>query len=312
MKKKLYIAICLVLLPSILYLAFYFLNDPHGYFGDTNKDSWVLIDNMLDWKNGDYNALLIGDSRLTSFDETYIQELNKATGYTFKNMSYGGAMQTEMNYLTNWSLDQKPGEVKSVIIVTGWYNLNELLQQNRVKSTEKIIENPLSYAFSINNMQDMVEKLRNSNGDDEEIVDNFEISPEEKIEHFKIEWKSMSKYLKNYKFDEDVFNGLASISNRCQDEGIDLKVVVPPWVDNFWEDLSELGEYDTESYKRELSKVVNIYDMEFKECELSHRYEDFSDYSHFHDRTYEDFSNELIYSTTRYSRLWHNHQLVTE
>jgi hypothetical protein len=67
------------------------MNDPHAYFGDSSEtvtDS--LIDNMLDWKNGAYNALIIGDSRMTSFDEEYMAELDECTGLTFKNMSYGG------------------------------------------------------------------------------------------------------------------------------------------------------------------------------------------------------------------------------
>lgn len=305
MKKKLYFSIFFVLLPSILYIIFFYLNDPHGYFGrnDHIDNASKLIDNMLDWRNGEYDAVLIGDSRMTSFNEDYISALNNYTGYSYKNMSYGGAMGTEMNYLSRWCIQQKP--IKSIIIVTGWYNFNELLQQNRVRSTEKIIETPLTYAFSIDNMRDMFSNILLSSSSEEydEVVET-EIDPEEKEEHLKLVMGGMYKYLSAYTTDESVINELISICEYCNDNDIEIRIVVPPWIDRFYKELSAFGQYDMDEYKQKLSGYVDIYDMEFEGCVLNENEDDFSDYSHFHNGTYDRFSEVLIYGEKDYSRLW--------
>lgn len=300
--KKLYASILLVLLPSCIYLVFFYANDPHGYFGSAKNQGSQLIDNMLDWKREDYDACIIGDSRMMSFDSDYIRKIDEETGFHFKNLAYPGAMGEEMNYLINWCLDTKHDKVKSIIIVTGWYNFNELLQQNRVLSTEKIIENPFSYAFSISNMKDMIACFNTAPDSDRD--DSLTVTPEEKRKHFAIELEAMSNYLRSYKTDESVINDFISVCNRCKDNNIEIKLVIPPLVAEFYDELDEFGISDIDGYKASLCKYIDIYDMEFEECPLTQRYDDFSDYSHFHGETYKDFSNELIYESLVYSRFW--------
>lgn len=80
-------------------MIFFYTHDPHGYFGGNEALSGSLINNMLDWRAGEYDAMIIGDSRMTAFDEEYVQRLNQNSGLRYKNMSYDGAMGEEMNTL---------------------------------------------------------------------------------------------------------------------------------------------------------------------------------------------------------------------
>ncbi len=310
--KKLYTSIMVVLLPSVLYLVFFFLNDPHGYFGNTKSDSNELIDNMLDFKNENYDAIILGDSKLNAFDEARVLELNRETGYKYKKMAYRGAMTTEMNTLFWWCMDTKPDSIKSVIVETSWYNMNVLLQQDRVASTIEQIKNPLNYAFSINNMSDMFTAVfmnKDTNGSGKE----KKITKEQKTINFDTHIKGMELYLENYQTDYDALNGLISICQYCNDNNIEIKIVTSPWWDDYFFRLKNYGLYtEFDDYKISLSKYADIYDMEYDECLLCKRYEDFSDYAHFHGETYDDFCKMIIYDDREFARLWQKGKIIKE
>jgi hypothetical protein len=209
-------------------------------------------------------------------------------------------------------MEQKPGKVKSIIVVTGWYNFNVLLQQNRVKSTEKIIANPLAYAFSVDNMQDMFSNILNADSEDETET-KVTVSTEQKELNISTEMKSMgSRYLTDYETDNTVVEDLSLICDECKEQGIDIKIIIPPWLNLFYERLPDYGEYDMDEYKAVLSEHADLYDFEYEECLLNTRYDDFSDLSHFHNYTYREYADELIYGKIKYARLWKGGKVVKE
>lgn len=305
MRKKLYLSIIAILMPVLLYMCVFFINDPHGYYRKKAVMNDSLIEKMIEWKRGNYNAIIIGDSRTVWFKDKYLDELNTFSGYQYMNMAYNGAMGTEMNYLANWCINQKQGEsIKSIIIVTGWYNFNELLQQNRVEATEKVLENPLTYAFCINNVLDWVNKADNISVETVKEYIPTTTDNVAKEEHLRIEKEVMARYLKKYETSRSVLDGLISLCNYCKKNGIEIKIVVPPWIKRFYVELHDFGDYDVDEYKQELSNYVDIYDMEYESCVLSEQFDDFSDYSHFHGDTYDQFANVLIYGKQEYMRQW--------
>lgn len=315
MKRKLYLSIAVILFPAIIYLVIFFANDPHGYFqvssNSTSAESHPLIENMLEWKNGHYNAILIGDSRMGAFD-AYIDDLNAYTGKNYKNMSYPGAMATEMNYLIRWCIENSQEPVDSIIIVSGWYNFNELLQQNRVESTKKIIENPFTYAFSVDNLRDLITSMKKDEKKDDtegETAEDISLSENltSKEESFLTTFNGMwSRYLSGFELSKTEIDELINISYYCKDHNISLVFVAPPWVDWFYTELESRAAYDMDDYKRILSQYFDIIDFEFIECQLCHNTQDFSDVSHFHGQTYEAFARELITGEPIYSRIWNN------
>jgi hypothetical protein len=127
------------------------------------------------------------------------------------------------------------------------------------------------------------------------------------------EMESMgNRYLTDYKTDTEVIDDLISICEECKKQGIEVKIVIPPWLDRFYDELSSYGSYDMDEYKSILSEYVDIYDFEYKDCPLNSRFDDFSDLSHFHNYTYEEYADEVIYGKIKYSRLWKNGYIVEE
>lgn len=93
----------------------------------------------------------------------------------------------------------------------------------------------------------------------------MEVKPtsEDKTHHFEMHLKSMSFYLENYKTDENVIANLITICQYCSRNSIDIKIVTPPYVSQFYDVLADFGDYDMDEYKRTLDEYVEIYDMEF-------------------------------------------------
>ena len=299
--KKLYLWIFAISFPVICYMLFFFANDPHRYFSGDASDN-TLMGKMIDFKNHSYDAILLGDSRIDNMD---VKELNQGSTFSYKNMAYGGCMSREMISLFWWCIEHQNTNIKSVIIVTGFYNMNTLLQQDRVSSTEKIINNPISYAFCLENLKACLHNLKIKQKNIRK-VNAASISDDvQKASNFKMSRDEMTTYLKNYTYDQSVLNDFVEIGNYCAAHDILLKIVLPPW----WEDFyGELIRYDLldilDEYKQTISLSVPIWDLEYKECPLNSNYDDFSDYSHFHGQTQEYFYNVIINNDSTYTRLW--------
>ena len=285
--RKLYLWVFAVMAPVLIYILVFFMNDPYNYFGISkeNGDNSPLIAKMIDFRNNDYEAVIIGDSRIAHYD---VGELSEQTGLNYVNMAYGGCMTEEMVNLLQWCIDNdESNSLKEITIITSFYNMNTLLQQNRVNSTEKNIKSPLTYAFSLENAGAMLKLLKSTPNVSSQ---SQEITPEIKQEHFKISAEQMKYYLAGYTYDRDVIDCLGKMCDLCHDKDISVKIVLPPWWKEYY---SLLDEYQLmtiiDEYKEELSYHAEVYDFEYPECELSDRYDDFSDYTHFHGDTFDSF-----------------------
>ncbi len=284
--KRIFGWIIAIALPLAAYLALFYVFDPHGYYkGDPNDKSLTGL--MLDYKNNDYDAIVIGDSRVDGID---MDGISAKSGYRFKNMAYGGSMSTEMASLFEWGKETDQ-DIKAVVVATGFYNMNTALQQDRVEAAKKLIDNPFNYAFSIDNAKDMFKGIIEKYS-----IKASEIDDDQKKANFETHLNSMSYYLDNYKLDEEALKGIIEIGKYCEDSGIRFVLVLPPWWKEFYSELEtrEITE-QFELYKEELKKCdFKILDFESPDCELSNNYDDFSDYAHFHGETQELFWNSVI------------------
>lgn len=296
--RKLYLSVLLILVPTFLYLLLFFTHDPYGYFQrDPDPTAASLTENMLDFCKGNYDAVILGDSRMMQFDHAHINKLNACTGHSFKNMSFDGAVAEEMPALFYWCEKQKPDCVKSVILVTGWYGLNTLLQTDRVEQISREISNPLNYAFSLDSLRAIF-----TSKSPESLSP---VSDAQKRQNFELHLGSMSVYLQNYEMDSSALDDLTELCRYCSDHGIEIMIVLPPWWTDFYRQLENCGQLAAmDGYKYILSEYAPIYDLEYPDCPLSSRYEDFSDYAHFHGSTYEDFCDVLISGALDYARFW--------
>lgn len=303
--KKLYLTILIILIPAIVYLSVFFVFDPYGYWGNNvnERNKNTLTAKMLDFRNGNYDAIIIGDSRIANYNPS---ELSAITGHNYINLAYGGCITEEMDYLLQWCLEIR--DVKEIVIITSFYNMNSLLQQNRVYSTNKVIESPLSYAFNIDNAKAMLDNIKHNKPTNSS--NNAQISESEKAEHFKISKESMEYYLNNYVYAHNVINSFNETLKTCANNSIDTKIVLPPWWKDFYELLKEKNLLEIiDNYKSTLSEYATIYDFEYQGCLLNNNYDDFSDYSHFSGKTYQNFIKTIIENDTSFCRIWRNKTL---
>lgn len=304
--KKLYLRVALLLIPVLLYCAIFFANDPYGYFKHSNvpESTSTLTGKMLDYRNGQYNAIIIGDSRIVGYD---VSELSTATGYQYVNMSYGGCMTEEMVQLLTWCIENQTVPIQKIIVVTSFYNMNQMIQQDRVTSTKKIIENPLTYAFSFENLTAMLKKITTSSDKTDTGNTKAEKTAEEKAANFETHKQSMLKYLNSFSYDQEVIQELAELCTDCQRSGIDVRIVLPPWWEGYYSLLAEhqlLSILD--EYKSQLSQHVIVYDFENEDCPINQNYDDFTDYSHFRGESLIRFLKVIEGESSPDCKIWDN------
>ena len=257
---------------------------------------------MLDYKNNKYDAIIVGDSRIVRYD---LSDLSESTGYNYINMAYGGCITNEMASLVEWCFEKQSTELKEIVIVTSFYNMNVLLQQDRVASTEKVIKSPFSYAFNMETAEMMINSLKK---EDSPVTETKkELTEEEKAENFKSHENSMSYYLDEYVCDYGVIERLNEICKKCTEAGIEVKIILPPWWQGYYELLQQRGLLEIlDEYKAILSENATVYDFEYAECPLSDRYDEFIDYTHFSGETsklvFKAFTEEDIPDC----RIWKN------
>ncbi len=314
--KKLYLSILAVLLPAILYMAFFYVNDPYDYFGlnRSEKESEGPMGKMLQYRNGDFDGIIIGDSRIDGYD---VSELSRKSGMNWVNIAFGGCMGEENAALLEWCLDNDKGKLKRVIIVTDFYNMNTLLQQDRINSTDKVIASPFSYAFSFENFKGVVQEIKDKARKNKTVTietvapgtrEETEVNADEKkAENFKAHGGSLSYYLDGFRYDYDVIGKLCAVCDRCKEKGVEVTIVIPPVYEGFFDLLEESHvTADTNEFKRILSEHAVICDFEYPENELGKRYEDYRDYMHFGGETYEEFLKCIEDGETRYCKVWGN------
>lgn len=306
--KKLYGSVLLVLLPAILYAVFFFANDPHDYFGlkATPADFDSLTGHMIDLRRGDYNALLLGDSRTARVPEAY---LNETTGLRFKNMSFAGCTIQEYAKLFWWAVDNHK-ELERVVIVTSFYGTNEILQHDRVTATNQIIQNPVTYAFNVDSLKDLVTKLKDPGYGYPTVDINY--TPEEKAANFEAYGNNLSKILSGYSFAAEDVAELTRVCDYCNAHDIDIYFVLPAWWKEYFTKLDESGLLEQEdSFKRELSLHAEVLDLEYPGCPLSENYDDFRDYTHARGYTLEVLCSVIAHQTISELRIWKNGNLTT-
>ncbi len=312
--KKLYLSVLAVLLPALLYMVFFFVNDPYDYFG-LSRSSKVASGprgKMLEYRNGDFEGIIIGDSRIDGYD---VSELSRKTGMNCINIAFGGCMGEENAALLEWCLENNKGNLKHVIIVTDFYNMNTLLQQDRIASTEKVIETPFSYAFCYENLLDVLNELKEKRHGTKAAVDDAKLGVQKEIsqstiddkkaENFRAHGENLAYYLNGFKYDYNVIERFCNVCDRCRDQGIEVTFIVPPVYEGFFGLLKESHvTANTDEFKKILSDHAVIYDFEYPDNELGKNYEDFRDYKHFGGETYEKFLKCIEEGETRYCRVW--------
>ena len=303
--RKLYLWVLAILAPVAVYCAVFFANDPYNYFGFAGKkaDTSDLIGKMLDFCNHEYDIIVIGDSRLAYYD---MSEWSERSGLRYANMAYGGAIPQEMVHLLRWCLENRTCPIQEIVLDTGFYHMNELLQRDRVASVERIIQNPAMYAFSIENAQAMFTSLLHSQ-EENDTENGKEITPEQKWSNFETYREKLCDDLEAYRYADDVLDDLAELCDLCAEQGIKVTIVLPPWWEGYYDLLEQYQLMPIlDEYKEKLSQHARLMDYEYKDCAYNSHYEDFSDYCHFHNALFDEFLEDIYNRQPTNGRVWEN------
>ena len=178
-------------------------------------------------------------------------------------------------------------------------------QKDRVTSTNKLIQNPVTYAFSTDNYMDMLEKLKDKNYGYPTVETVY--SAEEKSANFETYRRSLANMLSKYQYASDAVAELEKMCDYCRTIGIEVYIVLPAWWQGYYDELEAAGLTEQlDALKSELSAHAPVYDLEYPSCPLNENYDDFRDYTHARSTTFSLLSKLICNNIVQDAKLWEN------
>ena len=240
--KKLFIKIAALLLPVAIYFGLFVVFEPYNYFGlkknnTQNKDDDSIIGRLIIFENDLPENLILGDSRMAHFDLEYIEEL---TGEKYGTLAFGGAAMNETIDLFWYAAETNPS-LKRVVIGVSFYNLNENYFRNRMDQINRIMNNPLAYMLNFNYNVEMLNNVRyyitgvETGASMEEGIWPAEdyFYPDGSVRPYRLNLEeyageSILSVCTPYNLDTEDLNRLIEVAQYCEQNGIELIIVMPP------------------------------------------------------------------------------------
>ena len=135
-----------LLIPVVVWLAFFIAFEPNNYFGlKSSASSTQPVARVREYQADPGTNLILGDSRLAHID---LDQAAEASGKEWQNLAFGGASLKETLDLADYILDSG-NEVDELLFSLSFYTLNQNYNTDRFASLEETLNNPLAYCFNL-------------------------------------------------------------------------------------------------------------------------------------------------------------------
>lgn len=231
--------LALLMIPVLLWFAFFVAFEPNNYFGlKASASSSQPVARVRAYQQEPGTNLILGDSRLAHFDMALVDELS---GRNWQNLAFGGASLKETLDLADYVLDSGR-EVDTLLVEVSFYTLNAGYNTDRFATLEKTLNNPLAYCFNleynVNALTIAMDTLRGTPDtiesgdwtDADYLADDGTVLPlHRKLYDYTA---TITPRCKSWALNTEQFDRLHTLARRCQAEGVRLIVVLPPMADN--------------------------------------------------------------------------------
>lgn len=228
----------LLLVPVLLWFAFFVAFEPNNYFGlKRAASSTQPVARVRAYQQAPADRLILGDSRLAHFDMDLVAELS---GQSWQNLAFGGASLKETLDLANFILDSG-NQVDEILLELSFYTLNANYNTDRFAALEETLANPLAYCFNleynVNALTVFTDTLRGT-------PDTVESGDWAAADYLAEDGSTLPLHRKLYDYPAVItpkcqnwalsgdFAGVEALAARCQAAGVRLAVVLPPMADN--------------------------------------------------------------------------------
>ena len=231
--------LALLCIPVVVWFVFFAAFEPNNYFGlKASATSSQPVARVRAYQQEPGTNLILGDSRLAHFDMARVEQVS---GKAWQNLAFGGASLKETLDLADYVLDSG-NRVDSLLVEVSFYTLNAGYNTDRFQALEETLNNPLAYCFNleynVNALTVAMDTLRGTpdtieSGDWVEadyLADDGTVLPlHRKLYDYTA---TITPRCKSWALNDEQFNRLHTLAQRCQSEGVRLTIVLPPMAEN--------------------------------------------------------------------------------
>ncbi len=253
--KQIVKKLALLAIPLVLYTAFFVAFEPNNYFGlRKGAASTAPIARVRAFDANPGTHLVLGDSRLAHFSMELAQQ---ASGKPWQNLAFGGASLRETLDLAEYALERQP-QLKELVIGLSFYTLNKSYDTNRMSALQDTLRNPAAYLlnleYNVNTLTSFTNWLLWAR---QRLSGETAISwAEAQVEHETGSWQYPADYTaadgtvypvhtklavypntiypvcEGWQLNEEQFSRLLAFASRCEAQGVQVTVVLPPMASN--------------------------------------------------------------------------------
>lgn len=231
--------LALLMIPVLLWFAFFVAFEPNNYFGlKASASSSQPVARVRAYQQAPGTHLILGDSRLAHFDMSLVDELS---GQDWQNLAFGGASLKETLDLADYVLDSGH-KVDTLLVEVSFYTLNAGYNTDRFATLEETLNNPLAYCFNleynVNALTVAMDTLRGTPDtiesgdwtDADYLADDGTVLPlHRKLYDYTA---TITPRCRDWALNAEQFARLGALAARCRAEGVRLIVVLPPMAEN--------------------------------------------------------------------------------
>lgn len=305
--KKFLNKILILSIPIFAYLAICFTIDPYNLYGIEENERLATLKRSISYpinrrlyKIARYTknpteSVLLGDSRTAKLDEVSFSSFSASRT---TNLAYGGGNLQEI--IESFWYIAEYGKLQQVYIGINFNLYNAVNKRSLVSKSTKLIESPISYAFSRYSIKSLAyittALILNKNID-------LEKPPMNKKEFWKYQLNVSAKlHYEHYIYPDFYFSELKRISAYCIKNNIELTFFIPP---THLDLQTRIKDFDLENeeiiFKSNLATIGKVYDFDFPN-DITTNDENFGDPYHFNDSIARIISKEIISKKAIFSK----------
>ena len=256
--------------PFIIWIFLVITIDPFNYFNisklieqkvkdRSSKKLNSLMYNCISFKNNPVQNVIIGDSRIRKFPITLIQNLS---GEEYFSLYSNAAKLNEIIdlfwYAEKTCLNEE-AKLKNVLIGLNFNLYNKYAYADRVHDMKEILNNPFLYIFNASTLETIYLSLKYTLfGIDPEIIKDKNFFWKHTVD------KVATDHYARYIYPDGILERLKEISYYCDENSINLKIIIVPHHQDFHDKLIEYGLEEEEiRFKREISEIGRVIDFDY-------------------------------------------------
>lgn len=231
--------LALLSIPVLAWLAFFIAFEPNNYFGlKESSNSTAPIGRIRAYEADPGPRIILGDSRMAHFDLDLVEEVS---GRPWQNLAFGGASLRETCDLLEYLLDNYP-QLEEVVFGVSFYSLSAAYDVDRMSTLQDVLDNPLAYCFNleynVNTLTNFTDWLAGRQGGEETgdwVYPDDYTDAEGNVYPLHLQLalypQSILPRCENFRINESQAQRLYELALRCEEQGVELTVVLPPVAD---------------------------------------------------------------------------------